>query len=370
MPIPPLPNELVDQILSYKCLERAEFYAACLVARSWLEPARKSLYSAVDFFIIRFVDLDGNPYPRQDLYRYSTGSWSLLRTLIENPHLASLVEVVRVNTFRNLSREPSSVFTTRESFLSTIIPLLHSATSYQFSYSAWLDADVVGSYFPHFDRIQHLHVEATSGSDTWGTTLSQLTGLRSFSTTYGGLDLHTPFESFVSGLRHLSLANCNREDLALAVSTSKRTLRTLSIPCHLLLDLEILHYPNLSRLSLTYSTSSRASQWEGVPDTSLKYSQSITTLDLSPAAVKLLLGNGRSLLVNVIPPTCTRINLSNPVSLDTVVSAVAKSSKGHRIRSLGVPDSVRQPQRPEKSRLLAAGLRSIVEEAQVELVWY
>ncbi|GAA5994138.1 hypothetical protein JCM5350_000577 [Sporobolomyces pararoseus] len=374
MPVPSLPNELIDQILRYECLEDDDLIQACLVSKSWLEPARKSLWSELWIDVIEQEEdsIDGNPYPRRANYRMRSVCWKLVAVLELQPELASFVKLIGFEAYGPpavTSYSVSGISTSIPDLISSLLRLCPSATSFSFGHDEWLDREYLSSYEPHFDRLKEVEIEDCSGS-WWFEFITKLPNLRSLSLAGRPRLPSWAIHSTVSGIQEIHLgASCDVQAFEILSIGSRSSLRSLTVPLNLLAVVDLSQYPNLRRLGLNEcgdAPSYNAIQWflERLE------SSGLDTLHFSAEATQQLykVSNLRS----HIPSSCRRINLDGAWTLDVVVSLIHRPEQdeaGVQIAQLGVPEPFVNGEAGGYMETAVVGLKAIVEYAGVELVW-
>ncbi|GAA5906157.1 F-box protein [Sporobolomyces salmoneus] len=381
MPIPFLPNELVDQILSYIDPLNPfhhDLVSTSLVCRNWLEPSRKYLYRSVNFVIV--MDQGSSEYAHPldvKVARYSESSWRLLSTVGTNSKLASLVKNVSFRRgYIDLGVECSAVFVTTQTLIATVMGLLTRATSFRFDNDEWFNLKHCGAFFPHLDRLQTLSFDKVVKSECFGP-LSRLPNLRSLELSEHPLDSVQPSilsqaqSPFVSRLQKLFLLDSSAEVFDALCAGSKSSLRKLKIPLNLLPKFHVSEWPSLTHLSICHSSASYPSSAEITSFlSSLRFSCPILDeLTLSREALSLL--EKDSEFDYFLPRSCIRINLTVFPFFETALSFVHRGDSHPGIRELRLYDNPNVPDGDHKrTELVLAGLRALLEKAGVELIWY
>ncbi|GAA5906176.1 uncharacterized protein JCM6883_005467 [Sporobolomyces salmoneus] len=373
MPIPFLPNELVDQILSYfQPLSRFHYYTA-LVCRNWLEPSRKYLYHKVEFSIVKDETSTEYMHPLElKLTRYSRRSWQLLSTVGNDSGLAELVKEV---SFKQLSSESefecSPVFTTTQALISTAMRLPPYATSFRFENDEWFDLQHSGAFFPHMERLQALTFESLYDEDCWGP-LSRLPNLRSLELgyTFSCSSGSQPLPPFVSRLQVLCLATCSEALFDALCNGSKTSLRKLKIPLNLGLKLARSQWHNLTHLSVSDSCSNLPSSDQVSGFVHAVSSSCPILIELSLSAIALNFIRGRSGSSFSLPASCSRVNFEEIPSFETALSFVLRENYHPGIRELGLYDDPNRSYSDQTVVLTFFGLRALMEATGGELIWY
>jgi len=373
MPVPPLPNELVDHILSSKYLTRGDLYETALVCSAWLEPSRKSLYHGIIMSLNSAQSESDNPYPLEPMpLTYSLRSWQLLSTLVSNPDLASFAKSVYFYDLSTSQAEPSSVSTSSQALIRTLLQVLPFATSFEFFDNQWLTPANVGVFYPHFDRLESITLMACWWPG-WFEPLCRLRKLKSLSIDgqpehLPDPDATNPTASPVSNLENLSLSECTTDQFLVLFRGSRHSLRSLTIPLDILPRVYPADCPSLVQLSLIGS--SRLSNSDQIVAKRLLNSLSsskVSLLKLSSCALEYLLGTPE--FSQHIPSTCNRINLDGKLpSCENVVALLKKSPSSHRISQLGLGAQYSR-KKDEQVRMRVAALRAITEVAGVDIIW-
>ncbi|GAA5946481.1 hypothetical protein JCM3765_000263 [Sporobolomyces pararoseus] len=344
MPIPSLPNELIDQILRYKCLDDDDLIQACLVSRSWLEPARKSLWDELWLTVIEEKEEETavvNRYPRRTSYRHHSVSWKLISILSLNPILASYVKLIGLIVWASspfgLSKA-SSFSTSMPDLISSLLRFCPAATSFSFEGDTWFDRDSLGSTYTYLDRFRTLRLEDDSG-DRLFDTVKQLPSLKTLHLGFEPIRLpvQSP-EPTIKDLSELHLeCQCGTEAFETLSLGSKTSLQSLEIPLNLLAVLDLSQYPNLRRLAITnYGDVPNYS--ESMSFLEKLVSSNLEVIDFSTEAAQLF-----SLIFDLhshIPPSCRRVNFDGSWTLDILVDLIQRprpdDAEG-RLVQVGVP---------------------------------
>ncbi|GAA5906240.1 F-box protein [Sporobolomyces salmoneus] len=371
MPVPPLPNELVDQILSYDWLKQEDLYRTATVSSRWSRPSIIGMYQGIRVVLLTTSHGDDERREGAERYRYSQPTWQLLLRLSADPNLRPLVKHITFQDvplsaeLRPTELKLSEIATSREDAVSTFMRLTPNATSFGFENDEWIDSERFGCFHPYAHRVEQLSIRYVHGLD-WFGSMAKFPKLRSI---YLSGDL--PFPPFADGALECPLEEIAIEDDHLArvltevVTGSENSLRHLMIPFEFLNHLKPSTYPNLARLSLASDGNAYLDpDFEGNL-AELQQAKNLAVIDIHSSIT------GIHHIMNALrchlPPSCTRVNIVGPISFEMVLAIVGKSNKGHRIRQLGLP-ALLFSHPTENADLFCAGIRAIVEQAGVELI--
>lgn len=256
MPIPSFPNEVIDQILSYECLDRDDHYCFALVSRSWLGPAQKSLYNSIR---IRLVEVYGGPDqgPESVDTRFDRDTWQLFSTLVSSPTLAASVRAVRFEVSHILDyptsglKGVSDVSTTPRACALSVIRLASAATSLSFDDEAWGLLSSIADFPPRLDRLRHLSIHRAHEEHCL-KVLRRLPRLRS-------LSLHEMLDNpsgeprersnrLDSELEHLAITRCSGLQFKRIIWGAKGSIRSLKVPLDVVPSFDCKDFPLLTRL--------------------------------------------------------------------------------------------------------------------------
>ncbi|GAA5982903.1 hypothetical protein JCM5350_001549 [Sporobolomyces pararoseus] len=368
MPIPPLPNELVDQILSYRCLSKYDLLQACLVSKSWLEPSRKSLFHSV-FFVLRKTDPDTSTLssPRTT-YRLSSWSLLLFSTLTQKPELAALVKRVHLSLITYDYGIPSSLFTTPADLLSSLLLLLPNSYSFSFGTDEWFAGDAYSSFLPHLRQIRKIKIWACK-EDRWLKIVAQLPNLRSLDVWFSReANPLTFLGRLKSRLEHLGIRSKDPQHLKVLTLGSELSLRSLEVQENLLHALDLSRFPNLSQLSIRPRYRHDPSPLrDNIPFlVQLAASTSLVKIDV-PASLIRVTDENNGAFHNYLPSSCRRLDIGYPWTVNEIVSITAKD-RGPRISEIGLPN-LSKILNTCADRLRRAGALAVAAEAGVEIVW-
>ncbi|GAA5994199.1 hypothetical protein JCM5350_002185 [Sporobolomyces pararoseus] len=366
MPIPSLPNELVDQILSYECLKEGDLIATCLVSKIWLEPSRTSLYQDVEINLCIVEATRNNPYrpgPTKYLDRKSSKLFSLLA---QRPEIAAMGKQIHLYITRNDQvANTSNVSTTLPDLFSSLLRLLPCATFVYLADDEWLQRDNLGPLFPFFHRLEEVVLEDIPGT-RWFDLVRQLPNLNSLTLSCVGTD-GLVFSNInptpgATGLQRLSITGCVARAFATLQTGSCASLLTLAIDLDLLPQLTLSGCPNLVQLSIEAGNRQVAYR-KIVPFLEQLKISNIVKLSFSHDTV-LLLDLIHHLHVYV-PQSCQRIDLEGELTLNGV-AAVAQTS----VAQLGlVHPNKGMGRRNGRAPTILAALRAMVDGTGIEIIW-
>ncbi|GAA5946159.1 hypothetical protein JCM3765_000139 [Sporobolomyces pararoseus] len=366
MPIPSLPNELIDQILSYECLKEEDLQTACLVSKSWLEPSRRSLYHSIDLYLRRIEPCDGPLSPPRITYRLDTASWQLFSVLNQKPGLAAMVKEINLMQTTSVEDIPSIMFTTPADLLSSLFLLLPNASSFSFDTDEWFAGEAYGSLLPHLDRIQTLNMEDFD-EDRWFQLAVRIPDLRSLHVRCfaeeTSLNRSTPSKSRLESL--VVELDCVKNFKALTFG-SKLSLRSLTIQQNLVHALDLSQFPNLLQLSIhaAFLSSQRISKDVTPFLGTLRDSTSLVKIRFPSSFIKTHDGSYPGFHGH-LPLSCRRIDIDRFWTVNEIVAATQKRY-GSQLAQLGLTYAVKGQ---GKRKLLVAGARAVAEEAGVEIIW-
>lgn len=367
MPIPHFPNELVDQILSYRCLSTKDLQQACLVSKSWLEPSRKSLFHSV-FFVLRRTDPDTSTLssPRTT-YRLNSSSLLLFSTLTQKPELAALVSRVHLSVVTCDYGPPSSMFTTPADLLSSLLLLLPNSCSFSFGTDEWFAGDAYVSFLPHLRQIRKVKIQ-TCKEDRWLKLVAQLPNLCSLDVCFSREANPLIFLGRLkSRLEHLRIRSEDPQDLKVLTLGSELSLRSLYVQDNLFHALDLSRFPNLAQLSiLPHPLTKTRFVHDDMPF--LKIFRASTSLVKIKVPAYFLRENDQGFTVfqTYLPSSCRRLEIGHHWTVNEIVSITAKD-RGSRIVEIGLRDL--RCMETYKERLRRVGVLAVAAEAGVEVVW-
>ncbi|GAA5906185.1 uncharacterized protein JCM6883_005470 [Sporobolomyces salmoneus] len=376
MPIPHLPNDVIDEILRYDCFTSGALFRTSLVSRNWLEPSRKTLYFQIDMTMMPIPSFADDIYPLDSsIARYSKPSWQLFSILAGDPRLAALVKELSFPE-PSLQSEGSNITTTPQALVYSLLHLLPSATSFRFSTNTPLNSGNFGPFFPHSHQLQSIKVDKVT-SEGWWVSISRLPNLRSLEIGTKPLgvpkrDRSDPSTSLVSKLERLALWECTVAQFETLAAGSKTSLRSLRIPVNLV-AIDLSNYPNVTDLVIGSPSPKKkqvarslripSSEDETKSFLASLRKSSVAALSISHGASQVLVSSG--VFYESIPNSCTRINLIEIPSDETLSSIVEKAGKDSRFSQLGLPASHKTVTKPE----LVQGVRAWTQTAGIELIW-
>ncbi|GAA5946387.1 hypothetical protein JCM3765_000222 [Sporobolomyces pararoseus] len=367
MPIPSLPNELVDQILSYECLkEEDSLVKTCLVSKSWLEPSRKWMYQNVWISLCTVEGAEKNPYGPRPTNYLERSSFKLFSLLTQRPEVAHLTKKICLGISRNAEpHEISGLSTTLPDLLTSLLRLLPSVTYVYFDDDEWFHQDSIGLLFPYFYRLEAIEIEECMQT-AWFDLVGKLPNLKSLTlncvATGELLSSNPALNPGITGLRHLAIRHCGARALANLSTGSWPFLLSLRITLDLLPQLDLSRCPNLGQLTVDDGTSTP--RWSEIKTflQQLKTSN-IVKLSLSIKTVRLF--ECWSSLSSYVPQSCLRIDLEGRLTLDGVAAAV--ETQVAQLGLLHPTETVRR--RNGRERTIVEALRAMMDGTGIEIIW-
>ncbi|GAA5986531.1 hypothetical protein JCM5350_001361 [Sporobolomyces pararoseus] len=291
-----LPDELVIEIFSSSVLSRKDLYRCSLVARRFVTSVNAFLYEIVRLDVWRtYTEVDSALGETEERIEYSKNGFKLIRTLVENPKLADLVERVYLDEDVLEATDHRSLDTTQHQVLSNLLRLAPNVKSISFSDSWIYDRGILGIINRHKNATE-LEMEYTEDTEEDLQFIAQKMPQIKF---LGVKDLtpdHNPPNlsiDFPSTLETISLRVGNRALQLALVKTNFSILQSLTAPLHVALELDFSLIPVLKQLYIQPSHDSATGQttnrdWR-IKDKASKFWSSICA---SPALQVLCLRGG------------------------------------------------------------------------------
>lgn len=371
---PYLPPEIIDEILRMEELDKADLYNCCQVNKTWLDPARKSLYGAIRIMITKpspSTD-DANRAEPAELPSYLTfKSTLLLSTLTSVPALAQLVRTLRFANWRDPGEpdpeefEDSIIWLEPDEAVATFARLCPRATEVVTEDPSFTQ-DVTGTFRSHCSHIHQTFVSVIT-TRIW-EDLRHFEKLRRLSCSQLSLlgasmirapATPVPFSTLrVSSCRILSFKNIQ--------PSLFHSVRHLTVPIDMVQVLQLSQFSQLSSLSFVPSYH----RDDGVRFYDFRQQlreSSLEVFGLEDNAWDELDLAGED-IGTLLPSTCRRVNLKKCFTFNAILSVTQQSESGHRISELGLTSYFRNsPEQRIRNFTIAA--RALLSALEIELVW-
>ncbi|GAA5886574.1 hypothetical protein JCM16303_006615 [Sporobolomyces ruberrimus] len=365
-------------------LSKSDLCKCCLVNRTWLDPARKSLYNALHISVVPYTVppedealLDNGATDEPHSYYIQQPTVLLLATLVSKQRLGALVR--RIAFYSQLSsRDPprhGAVWMRREDALTTFGRLCPFVKAVQFRDPDEVSAGCREAVRLHYKRVERI-LFFSSGQPEW-EDLRHHHNLKAISVV---LNVSLPPPPYVvpalgSLIFRLSLGGCDRTFFASFPDTTWRAVRELRVPANVATEIRPLRFPQVERLAINRARNVADPTLEERNEffSSLTSLHSVEIFEIDSVAFRAL-DPHHFYLAGSLPSNCRRVTLLNTYSLDAVQAVLRRSWRGHRIKELGLEEwhtetTGQTEDDDERDLRFVATVRFAVEMAGVELIW-
>ncbi|GAA5877472.1 hypothetical protein JCM16303_003346 [Sporobolomyces ruberrimus] len=372
--MPYLPPEIIDEILRDERLDDCDLASCCLVSRTWINSARKSLYDSLIFHVQEHTQLHPGSDPSSaplSPHHLDRRSSQLFTTLLSNRALGSFVRFIELSEACRESCliDREVVWMRPEEVISNLACLCPDTKALDLEYSPSSLDSCIKVIQTDWTKVSEIRVGSVTRR-TWeqlcyvdslrGVTLYDFVIASSSSPGDPVIPVH---------ITELYVYECDLSAFeTLRVSTSS-VLHDLGVPLTVVSELRLSDFPQIISLTL----------YEAYEEDTLEEEESIPFLeDLATSKSLKRLALSARVLRSILPPTgklghflpssCRRVDLFRCQSSGTIASVIQQSRVGSRIRQLGLPcDEKEKKDNVHKEFLVAT--RALLDLAGVELIW-
>lgn len=373
------PVEVMSEIFRSTELDAEDLANCCLLARRYLESARKWLYSSIELVSTQSPATVGRTHGIGVQLDDQTNR--LLNTFNGNPHLGTLVRSIytQIKCERGCRQAPTWRADSAVDKFYRRTPMVESLkfniTVKPISPNLWFSGalPVLGNDVNSKSRIERLReLEIAELSPDVLTFVTRLVNLRRLRIWRIPEDYEYSTLT-VSRLRSFRLRAAHRDfDLRDFLASTAETIEDLQIPLESYFNLSLRDYPQLQRLELFIGDKDEELLWTDGGGTNFwaraEECHNLTTLafgsyELSSRAIDRLTGYARG-LATYSPPSLRRVDFTYKFSLDQLASLV---SAGY-ISELGIVTGYLHEDDNENDYLRMKLIRTMCEEYEVELI--